>query len=639
MDEQLKDVLTALRNAESAGRTNDARRLAEIANQLVQSQEARAPETRSYGQELGRQLGLTGRAAVTGAMALPSIVGDPLNQLINMIAGTNLQPVSRATQQVMTQAGVPEPETSGERVIQDIASGVASVAAPAAVATRLAGATRAPTAVPRIEPTLTPPATQAERIQRGFQTGGEAVRRLVTQDVGSQAAAASGASLLAGLAREGGIGPVGQAVSGLVGGVVAPGATQVAGGRIAEVVKPFTEAGREVIGGRVLRELATEPDIAALRAGSYEAAIPGYTPTTAQASRDIGLIAAEGPIRALDTTGKFAAQQSQANKARMSVLDRLAKDEQALKNAISKRDEVTTPLRQQAFAQANVDPETFQSAITLTVGKTIDDILSSPAGARGTVAKTMEWAKSNIARGTDPERLYEVRKDLRDASQGLLDKEGAAYSLAKKQLEQVIRSVDDVLETSAPGYKDYLSKYAQASRGIERLEAAQTFRGKVLTTTPDPMNAGDYLISQPSFTRALRSIEADPAASGLSKTQIAVLKRVSKDLDDGVLIRATKQPGSDTFKNMSTANVIGSIIGKQTFGETSPLLSKVSAPLNWLYNGTDDKIRELIVDAMLDPKLASRLMQRASVATVEPISKELQRRAISLGYGSIFGLE
>lgn len=639
MDEQLKDVLTALRNAESAGRTDDARRLAEIANQLVQSQEARAPETRSYGQELGRQLGLTGRAAVTGAMALPSIVGDPLNQLINMIAGTNLQPVSRATQQVMTQAGVPEPETSGERVIQDIASGVASVAAPAAVATRLAGATRAPTAVPRIEPTLTPPATQAERIQRGFQTGGEAVRRLVTQDVGSQAAAASGASLLAGLAREGGIGPVGQAVSGLVGGVVAPGATQVAGGRIAEVVKPFTEAGREVIGGRVLRELATEPDVAALRAGSYEAAIPGYTPTTAQASRDIGLIAAEGPIRALDTTGKFAAQQSQANKAKMSVLDRLAKDEQSLKNAIAKRDEVTTPLRQQAFAQASVDPETFQSAITLTVGKTIDDILSSPAGARGTVAKTMEWAKSNIARGTDPERLYEVRKDLRDASQGLLDKEGAAYSLAKKQLEQVIRSVDDVLETSAPGYKDYLSKYAQASRGIERLEAAQTFRGKVLTTTPDPMNAGDYLISQPSFTRALRSIEADPAASGLSKTQIAVLKRVSKDLDDGVLIRATKQPGSDTFKNMSTANVIGSIIGKQTFGETSPLLSKVSAPLNWLYNGTDDKIRELIVDAMLDPKLASRLMQRASVATVEPISKELQRRAISLGYGSIFGLE
>jgi hypothetical protein len=645
MDQQLQDVLTALRNAEEAGRTDDARRLAEIANQLVQSQEARAPQERSTGQELMRQLGLTARAGVTGAMALPSLIGDPLNQLVNMIAGTNLPSVSGATQQLLTQAGVPQPENRTERIVGDIASGVASVAAPAGLATRLARtpptrgdlAASAPTV--RVEPTLAAPATRAEQVQRSLQTGGEAVRRLVTQDVGSQAAAVTGASLLSSLARESGLGPVAQAVGGLIGGVAAPGAAQVAGGRIAETVKPFTEAGREVIGGRVLRELSTEPDLAALRAGSYEATIPGYTPTTAQATRDIGLIAAEGPIRALDTTGKFAAQQSQANKARMNILDRLAKDEQALANAIAKRDEVTKPLRENAFARATTTPETFQSAVALTANKTIDEILASPAGARGTVAKAMQFAKEQLARGTDPQRLYEVRKDLRDASQGLLDREGAAFSLASKQLNQVIRSVDDVLESSAPGYKEYLSKYAQASKGIDSLEAAQTFRNKVMTTTPDPMNLGDYLISQPSFTRAIRSIEADPAASNLSKTQIALLKKVSQDLDDGVLIRATKQPGSDTFKNISTANVIGSIIGKQTFGETSPLLSKVSAPLNWLYNGTDDKIRELIVDAMLDPKLASRLMQRASVATVEPVSQELQRRAISLGYGSIFGLE
>lgn len=638
MDEQLQDVLTALRNAEAAGRKDDAARLAEIANNLLQSQEARAPETRSYGQELMRQIGLTGRAAATGAMALPSIVGDPLNQLINMIAGTNLQPVSQATQQVLSRAGVPQPETSGERVIQDITSGLASVAGPAALARRVAP-TAPQAAQVRIEPTLAAPQTQVDQIRRATQQGGEAVRRFVTENLGTQAAAAGGASLLSGIAREAGLGPGGQIAGALAGGVLAPGATQVVGSRLGEVVKPFTEAGREVITGRVLRELSTDPDLSALRAGAYEPTIPGYTPTTAQATRDVGLIASEGPIRALDVTGKFAAQQSQANKARMSILDRLAKDEQTLRNAITKRDEVTSPLRESAFAKATVDPETFQSAVTLTVNKTIDDILASPAGARGTVAKTMEWAKSNIARGTDPERLYEVRKDLRDAAQGLLDKEGAAYSLAKKQLEAVIRSVDDVLETSAPGYKDYLNKYAQASRGIERLEAAQTFRSKVLTTTPDPMNAGDYLISQPSFTRALRAIKDDPTASGLSKTQIAVLDRVSKDLDDGVLLRATKQPGSDTFKNMSTANVIGSIIGKQTFGDTSPLLVKVSAPLNWMYNGTDDKIRELIVDAMLDPKLASRLMQKASVATVEPISQELQRRAVNLGYGSIFGLE
>jgi len=250
----------------------------------------------------------------------------------------------------------------------------------------------------------------------------------------------------------------------------------------------------------------------------------------------------------------------------------------------------------------------------------------------------MAFASERLKDGTDPARLYEVRKDLRDAAQGLLNKEGSAYNLAKSQLEQVIRSIDNVLETSAPGYKDYLSKYAASSRGIERLEAVQDFRKRVLSTTPDIGRVGDFLISQPAFTRAIRALEDDPKLGGLSRTQFGVLQRVSRDLDDGVLARAAKSPGSDTFKNMSTANVIGGIIGKQIFGETSPFLNKVASPLNWLYNGTDDAIREVLVDAMLDPKLAARLMQKATTTTIQPVSQELQRRAINLGYGSIFGL-
>jgi hypothetical protein len=207
--------------------------------------------------------------------------------------------------------------------------------------------------------------------------------------------------------------------------------------------------------------------------------------------------------------------------------------------------------------------------------------------------------------------------------------------LAKGQLEQVIKSVDNTLESTAPGYKAYLDKFAKSSRGIERLEAAQEFRGKVLSTTPDLSRIGDYLISQPSFTRAIRAAEKD---TKLSKSQVAALTRVAQDLDSGVLARAVKAPGSDTFKNISTANIIGGIIGKQMFGDVPPAMQKVGAPLNWLYNGTDDAIRELLVDAMLDPRLASRLMTKASMVTVEPLSKELQRKAISLGYGATFGL-
>jgi hypothetical protein len=581
----------------------------ELSEQEIISQVQQMSSGEKTRGELGRQLGLTARAGVTGVAGLPLMVGEGLNALLNMIAGREVFPSpTRAAQQLMTQAGLPEAQTARERVVQDIASGMAGVGGTAAMLRPL----------------------------------GQAVAPL-TERLGMQTAGAVGAAGAAGMGREEGAGPLGQLGLAALGGTIAPGTMATAasrGGRAAvETVRPFTEAGREVIAGNVLRQLSAQPEAAIARAAQYEPTIPGYRPTTAQATRDVGLVAAETPIRALDTTGKFAAQASQANQARVNILDRMARDKDTLASAITKRDEVTDPLRESAFAKATITPEELQSSVTSTVVKTIDDILASPAGARKPVVDAMNFSKQGLQRGTTPERLYAVRQDLRDAAQGLLNSESAAYNLAKGQLEQVIRSIDDVLENSAPGYKDYLSKYAASSRGIERLEAVQDFRKRVLSTTPDIGRVGDFLISQPAFTRAIRSLEDDPKLGGLSKTQFSVLQRVGKDLDDGVLARAAKSPGSDTFKNMSTANVIGGIVGKQIFGETSPFLNKVAAPLNWLYNGTDDAIREVLVDAMLDPKLAARLMQKATTATMEPISQELQRRAITLGYGSIFGLE
>lgn len=612
-----EQVIQALRNADSAGDVEAARSLAEIANRMAQEQpqqQANGAMATVFGdrpllEATGRQLGLAARAGLTGAAGIPSIVGDPLNQLLNMIAGREVfPPVSQSVQQLMTRAGLPQPETAQERVVQDVSSALSGVGTTAKLAQTLAPRAAAP----------------------------------LSENLGLQAAGALGGAGAASLGREEGAGALGQLGLGVLGGMVAPGAAGTTAQALTRAttgsVRPFTETGRQVITGQVLRELSADPEAAMRAAQRYQPSIPGYRPTTAQATRDVGLISAETPIRSMETSGRFLAQTSEANQARMAILDRLAKDETALSQAIAKRNEVTTPLREQAFARSTVDPDTFQSAVTLTANKTIDDILASPAGARGTVAKAMQFSKDQLARGTDPQRLYEVRKDLRDAAQGLLDREGAAFSLAKKQLEQVIRSVDDVLEATAPGYKEYLSKYAASSRGIESLEAAQAVRSKVLSTTPDPSRVGDFLISQPAFTRAIRAIKDDPRTP-LSKTQVAVLERVGRDLDEGVLQRGAKVPGSDTFKNLSTANIVGGIIGRQIVGEGNPALQKLAAPLNWLYNGTDNKIRELLVDAMLDPKLAADLMKKASIMRVEPLSKALQKKALNMGYGSIFGLE
>jgi hypothetical protein len=319
----------------------------------------------------------------------------------------------------------------------------------------------------------------------------------------------------------------------------------------------------------------------------------------------------------------------------MNILDRLAKDKDAVDFALAKREEVTAPLREQAFANATLAGDDLKLALNNQVNSKIDNILQSAEGKRGTVVNAMNFAKTSLQKADSIPALYEIRKDLRAASQGLLDKEGSAYSLANKQLNTVIKEVDGLIEQNAPGYRDYLRTYAGASKGIERLEAAQGFKAKVLSVTSDPINYGDFMISQPSFARAIRATAKE---TKLSEMQVRTLEKVGRDLDSGVLNRAGRVPGSDTFKNLSTANVIGGIIGKQMFGEVPAAANKVVAPLNWLYNGTDDQIREVLVDAMLDPKLASRLMTKASTTTVEPLSKELQKKAINMGYGAAFGL-
>ena len=284
------------------------------------------------------------------------------------------------------------------------------------------------------------------------------------------------------------------------------------------------------------------------------------------------------------------------------------------------------------------------------LNKVIDDILASPSGKRSTVQSVVIDARDDIARASTPAELYEIRKDLRAMSEGLLDKSNRggpnadAAKAAKPQLEQIIRAVDETIEAAAPGYRDYLRQYAAASTGIERMQAAQKFRREVLGTVPvvtDPSNVAEYMLMQPKFVKAIRDAEADKQLSGLSKTQLAVLKRVGQDLDEGAITRLTAEPGSNTFKNLSIANVIGSIIGKQMFGEIPAAAQKGAGgamALNFLYGAPDDAIRAVIVDAMLDPKLAARMMRRATNAELIPISQELQRRALRLGYGQVFGL-
>jgi len=96
-------------------------------------QPQQAPEQRSLGQEIGRQVGLTGRALDEGFTAPATAVLEAgrgrYNVGANLLgAESRLPSVAQAQSEMLTKAGVPAPETGLERAVQAGAQGMAGTA-------------------------------------------------------------------------------------------------------------------------------------------------------------------------------------------------------------------------------------------------------------------------------------------------------------------------------------------------------------------------------------------------------------------------------------------------------------------------------------------------------------------------------
>ena len=142
-----EEVMTALRNADAAGDTEAATRLAEIASSMMsQPEEAtptEQPETPSMLDELGRQIGLTARGVVSGVTAIPGMVADAPVSIANAL-GADLPLPSQAQQQLMTRMGLPEPQNQLERAVQSGVGAMTGVGAEAALAKAVGSQALAP---------------------------------------------------------------------------------------------------------------------------------------------------------------------------------------------------------------------------------------------------------------------------------------------------------------------------------------------------------------------------------------------------------------------------------------------------------------------------------------------------------------
>lgn len=573
---------------------------------------------------LGRQIGLATRpmaqAALTAGGLLPMVV-DPMVNLFNLAAGTSVPTQTQAVEKTLSAVGFPQPRTPQERIIQDVATagygtgGVTRVASE--VAPKLPG--------------------MASEFAKFFAASPQA-----------QSSAALTAAGAGGMLREGNAPPALQIGGAMLAGMVAPGGpkltpTQKILEAPSALVKPFTQTGREVIVSNVLNRLATDPERAALNLQQAQPLVPGVRVTTAAGARDPGLAAAETAIRALDQSGAFPNVLSANQQALLESFRRLGgraggeTTPGSIPYAEAKRASVTGPMRESAFAQkqpVSVEP----------IAGAIQNIMSNPATQRQTVDEAMQYVSKLLAKrvdketGTiDPMALYSVRKDITDAMAGKLSGEQANLRLAKGQLAELLPVIDNVIESGAPGFKNYMSQFEKSSSAIDQMRLLQGIEAKVTTGQPnlitqEPVLAAAALRRQVAQKTEDIGTQLSPAAQRRLDNIIDEINRGQAATAPGV-----KAPGSNTFQNMSMGNLIGRVFSESMADNTT--LRTMTRPLDFLYKLPDQQIQQLLVEAMLDPKLAATMMSKANVMKVEPLAKSLRKKAEELGFGAAIGAQ
>ena len=214
-------------------------------------------ERRSPGGEVLRQLGLTVRAGAEGTAGLLGLASDPIASLINLALEdeSKLQTLHGSVSQLLTSAGVPEPETTAERIVQATAQAIAAGGGSVAAARGLAGVAT--------NPATRATAAELAKLPLGQLTGGGAagLAGQATQEAGGGTAAQLAAALAGGVLGSGPIprGPVGSTVADAPAQVPPAAAETAANANVGTIVRQAA-AGNKAAQARLAELAAVDPE-------------------------------------------------------------------------------------------------------------------------------------------------------------------------------------------------------------------------------------------------------------------------------------------------------------------------------------------------------------------------------------------
>lgn len=620
------ELYTALRNADKAGDTQGARKLAAYIQSLPDESQAKAvapqkPESSYVGDRLQEARNAIGGLAL-GVSDLGNTVLNvataPIGKLVPSVAQWNR--TRNADFDAITEQNKDSKAFGGGRLVGNVAStlpvgGVAGAGLKAAAPLFA----RLGASAPVIEGVSNALATSG--FKAGTLTGAAKVGARV-------AGGATTGGLSAGL-----IDPSNADTGAVIGGalpLVAPVARYIGRGA-KSLVEPFTEPGREVLAGRIINRFA-EGGPTTVNATEI---VPGSLPTLAEATKNPGIAGLQRTARDVKPNA-FVERETLNAGARNALFDNVAGNRLAIESAETARTQTGNKLYGDAFAfdaarQAAADAS--QAARKPFTGAGVSgarDDLATPGlrelMSRPAFKKAAEQAKTladdNGASIGDPlqslEGLHYIKLALDDALNP------AAKSAMGRNASNAIMDMRDKLADElakvSPLYGTARNQFAADSKPINAMEALQGLR---LTDAK-----GNITLSK--VKNAIEGLERQRQAPGISdakavtEKQLAALNSIYDDLLRQTETAAGRSAGSNTFQNIATDNILANLLPGETGGLINGRIGDVVGQFGRLaYSGPNEKIRNRLAEMMLDPASAEAAMRRAAApSTTNPLADQ-----------------
>ncbi len=155
--------------------------------------------------------------------------------------------------------------------------------------------------------------------------------------------------------------------------------------------------------------------------------------------------------------------------------------------------------------------------------------------------------------------------------------------------------------------------------------------------TKKSLNAGTDITGNPLLSQAKYGAAFEKYGPLLRQVfpsnHVAAMQQIQNDLDMQQLSTAAKALGSNTMQNLSTSALINAVT-KGLVPPESTVAQTMMRPYAWLMKLPEQKIKDILTDAMLDPSLALRLVRKAQPVEAQSLSAALKKRAVALSLGT-----